>query len=274
MQNSKIKQSMSPTQLVKSSLNEEERIDLTLSEIEDTISIPTGQYPFVSIIMPAFNEDKTIGKTIREIASLMALHCLPFEIIVVDDGSSDRTSEEALRCGVLVLSNGQNRGKGYSLRRGLSVARGDLILTMDSDGEHRPVDIVRLLRCSFDGVDVVAGSRFLNGLNPTSSIHFVGNKLFNAAIMILTGRLVTDSQTGFRVLRRRVCDSLCLESDGYEVETEITLKSLRNGFSFREVPIGVRRREFGRTRIRLLSDGRKILQTILVLGLKSLSLEK
>lgn len=90
----------------------------------------------------------------------------------------------------------------------------------------------------------------------------------------MTGSYVADSQTGFRVLKRRVCDSLCSESDGYEVETEITLKSLRNGFSFREVPIGVRRREFRKTRIRLLSDGRKIIQTILVLCLKSLSSEK
>jgi hypothetical protein len=74
---------------------------------------------------------------------------------------------------------------------------------------------------------------------------------------------VTDSQTGFRVLKRKVIDTLHLESDGFEIETEITVKSLQNGFSFKEVPINVKRREYGISRVRMLSDGGKILKTIL-----------
>ena len=80
--------------------------------------------------------------------------------------------------------------------------------------------------------------------------------------MILTGKKVTDSQTGFRILKRKVIDVLCLQSDGFEIETEITVKSIRNGFSFKEVPINTRRREYGISRIKMLSDGRKILRTV------------
>ena len=80
--------------------------------------------------------------------------------------------------------------------------------------------------------------------------------------MGLTGRLVTDSQTGFRAMKKSIFDELNLQSDGYEIETEITVKSLMNGFSFMEVPITVERRRFSTSKIRILSDGKKILTTM------------
>lgn len=242
------------------------------SSFVDAASGGYAACPFVSIILPALNEERSIGKLVLEIVSLMSSHRLVFEVIVVDDGSTDKTVSVARRCGAVVLSNGGNRGKGYCLRKGLTMARGDLIVTMDSDGEHRPTDIIRLLRCSLGGVDVVAGSRFLNGTkNFTSKIHYFGNQLFNLSIMVLTGKKITDSQTGFRVLKRKVVDSLSLQSDGYEIETEITVKSFRNGFTFKEVPIYIKRREYGISRIRLLSDGKKILKTIVTSSLSKVA---
>ena len=89
--------------------------------------------------------------------------------------------------------------------------------------------------------------------------------------MVLTGKQITDSQTGFRVLKRKVIDSLRLQSDGYEIETEITVKSLRNGFTFKEVPIYIKRREYGISRIRMLSDGKKILTTIVTSSLSEVA---
>jgi glycosyltransferase involved in cell wall biosynthesis len=234
------------------------------SSLVDAASGRPATVPFVSIIMPALNEEKTVGKLVSEASSLMSSHHIPFEVIVVDDCSSDGTHGEALRCGAIVLRNDRTSGKGCCLRRGLEKARGDLIVTIDSDGEHLPKDIIRLLGHALGGVDVVCGSRFLNGSsNFTSRIHLVGNQIFNIVILILTGKRVTDSQTGFRVLKRKVIDTLRLESDGFEIETEITVKSLRNGFSFKEVPININRREYGISRVRMLSDGRKILQRIL-----------
>ena len=101
-----------------------------------------------------------------------------------------------------------------------------------------------------------------NAKHVTSNIHQLGNDFFNLAIMGLTGRVVTDSQTGFRAMKKDVFGKLNLQSDGYEIETEITIKSLMNGFSFVEVPITVERRRFNASKIRILSDGKKILTTI------------
>ena len=227
-----------------------------------------SKYPFVSIIMPALNEEKAIGKVVLEVVSLMNSIRWPFEVIVVDDCSIDKTCSVARKSGAIVLSNRENRGKGYCLRKGLRNAKGDLIVTMDSDGEHRATDVARLLMFALKGVDVVAGSRFIWAeKNCTSKSHIIGNHFFNICIMLLTGKRITDSQTGFRVMKRKVIDDLHLISDGYEIESEITIKSLKNGFSFIEIPIKISRREYGVTRIKMLSDGTKILKTIFVSSL-------
>jgi glycosyltransferase involved in cell wall biosynthesis len=227
------------------------------------VSAEHAPYPFVSIIMPAFNEEKAIGNVVSELFSVMKISGLSFEIIAVDDGSTDKTCSEALRCGAVVLSNGENHGKGYCLRKGLEKARGEVVVTMDSDGEHRPTDVLKLLGMFFKGNDVVAGSRFLNGgANFTSRIHYFGNQLMNLAVVSMVRKRITDSQTGFRAIKHSVFEKLRLESDGFEVETEITVKVLKNGFAFAEVPISVMPRKFGVSRVKLLWDGTKIFKTI------------
>lgn len=218
----------------------------------------------VSIIIPAYNEEKTIGDVISETSSIMDGLQIPYEIIVVDDGSTDKTGQIASTYKAIVLSNEKNYGKGYSLRRAFQHASGDIIVTIDSDGEHKPKEIPDLIEPLFNGTDIVAGSRFLGSQGrATTHLNVIGNFLFNTAIMALTGKVVTDSQTGFRAVKRYVLDSLNLESDGYEIETEITVKGLRNGFSFKETPITVERRKYNVSKLKLLSDGTRILKTIL-----------
>ena len=94
--------------------------------------------------------------------------------------------------------------------------------------------------------------------------------MFNIAIMTLTGKRVTDSQTGFRAMKRDVLEKLNLESDGFEIETEITVKSLRNDFVFQEKPISCERGKYRISKLKLLSDGRKILKTILKANIEEL----
>ncbi len=220
---------------------------------------------FVSVIIPAYNEGDTVAKVVEATAQIMEIYGAPFEIIVINDGSTDNTEVAALSTHkATVLSNKTNRGKGYCLREALTLAKGNIIVTLDSDGEHKPKEIPDLIDPLLEGNDIVSGSRVLcSNHDVTTKIHRLGNSLFNAAIMALTGSVITDSQTGFRAMKRGALDRLALESDGYEIETEIAVKSLRNGFSFKEVPISIQRREYNISKIRLLSDGRKILTTII-----------
>jgi glycosyltransferase involved in cell wall biosynthesis len=191
----------------------------------------------VTIIVPAYNEEKTVGHVLSEAISIMDETDVPYEIIVVDDGSTDKTGLIASGHKVTLITNEKNRGKGYSLKRALQHAQGDIIVTMDADGEHKPKELPDLIKPLFNGIHIVAGSRFI-GSNPevTTKLNKIGNRFFNMTILVLTGKRVTDSQTGFRAIRRDVLDTFNLESDGYEIESEITVKSLRNGFNFKETP--------------------------------------
>jgi glycosyltransferase involved in cell wall biosynthesis len=224
----------------------------------------------VSVVIPAYNEEKTIGNVIEETIQIMDSLGLPYEIIVVDDGSTDRTKEEASRYKATVLSNGRNRGKGYALRKGFQHAQGDIIVTIDADGSHKPKEIPDLINPLFNGADTVAGSRFLgDGRNHTSKLHILGNHLINMTIMVLTRKIITDSQTGLRAFKKEFLQKISLESYGYEIETEITVKSLKNGFKLKEVPVSCEKRRYSISKLRILSDGFKILKTILKSSVKN-----
>jgi len=224
--------------------------------------------PSVSVIIPALNEEKTIGNVIADTIDVMDSQNLPYEIIVVDDGSTDSTGRIASQYKATLLINETNMGKGYSMRRGFQEATGDIIVTIDSDGEHQPKEIPDLLQPVFQGTDMVSGSRFLgNSRHFTTRLNGIGNNLFNIAIMSLTGTQVTDSQSGFRAVKKEVLDAISLESSGYEIETEITIKSLRKGFTFQEKPITCHRRKFSNSKIKILRDGAKIAKTIITCSL-------
>jgi len=225
----------------------------------------------VSVVIPAYNEEKNIeGILFRTEKALEALN-LPYEVIVVDDGSTDKTKFLAERHKVIVISNGDNHGKGYALKRGLKDVRGELIVIMDADGSHRPEDIKRLIEPLVNGADVVMGSRFTGKRerDSTKKLHILGNKLFNLLIRILTKQYITDSQTGFRAFKKNVLEEIEITCDGYAVETELTVKTLKNGYIVHEESIIFEKRREGCSHINPLRDGIRILKTIIVTSIQA-----
>ena len=218
----------------------------------------------ISVVIPAYNEEKTISEVLEKTVQVMESMKAPYEIIVVDDGSTDKTREIASKYKVAVLSNGKNRGKGYALRKGFKHARGQIIITLDSDGSHDPKEIPKLIEPLYNGIDIATGSRFINNKEVTTKLNKLGNKIINAIIMTLTGKYITDSQTGFRAIKRKVLQKINLKAQGYEIETEITVKGLKNGFKYIEIPINCKKRIHSHSKLRILQDGIKILKSILI----------
>jgi len=219
----------------------------------------------VSVVIPAYNEEDNIGDVLLKTNVTMESIGLPYEVIVVDDGSIDETRFRAMQHNVTVLSNETNRGKGYTLKKGLQSANGNILVTMDADGSHQPEDIPKLLYPLLNGADAVFGSRFIgqHEQNSTKKLHIFGNNMFNFLIAVITGKRVTDSQTGFRAFKRKILDDIGISSNGYEVETELTMKSLRNGHIVQEEAITFKRRKSGASHLHPLFDGIKIFKTII-----------
>jgi len=202
----------------------------------------------VSIIVPAFNEEATIGEVLRRI--LKAKIPYPFEILVIDDGSQDKTSEKARQFRVKLLCHPENLGKGRALRTGIVQAAGEIIIWQDADLEYFPRDIPKLIHPIIQGsTDVVYGSRFAGKSGGMSLSHFLGNKILTWATRILFNYPLTDMETGYKAFRREVIDHIELTSDGFEIEPEVTAKVLNNGFRIIEVPINYRYRVKGKTKI-------------------------
>jgi glycosyltransferase involved in cell wall biosynthesis len=218
----------------------------------------------ISIVIPAYNEEKTIEEILLRTNKTMENIGFPYEIIVVDDGSTDKTRLLAERHKTTILNYGANKGKGYALKTGIQKATGNIIVTMDADGSHKPEEITKLLKPLLNGADIVAGSRFIGKQENGSAkkLHIFGNHIFNLLILLLTRKQITDSQTGFRALKKTVIQEIEITSEGYQIETELTVKTLRNGYIIQEEPITCEKRKNGCSHLNPLNDGFKILKTI------------
>jgi glycosyltransferase involved in cell wall biosynthesis len=224
----------------------------------------------LSVVIPIFNEELTIGDVIGRLKTTMQKIGFKHEIIVVDDCSEDRSLEISKSQNVKVYSLKKHMGKGYALRTGFAKAKGEIIATIDSDGSHRPEELPRLLAPILqDKADLVIGSRFLRQ-KPVSTrkLNALGVRLFNVLIKILTRTEVSDSQSGYRVIKSEVLKNLSLKSGEYEIESEMLVKTARRGFRIREVPISFEQRTYGKSRLDPMVDGFKILLSIVLAYVK------
>ncbi|MGA3112489.1 MAG: glycosyltransferase family 2 protein [Candidatus Bathyarchaeia archaeon] len=218
----------------------------------------------LSIIIPVYNEELTIGDIIDRVKAVASQTGLETEIIVVDDHSYDRSLQQAGKRGVRLYSLKQHSGKGYALRVGFSKAKGDVIVTVDSDGSHRPEELPEVLAPVLSGqADLVIGSRYMKHKRVAARrLNAFGVRLFNFSIQLLTGVIITDSQSGYRAMKREVLKSQKLKSGEYEIESEMLVKTVKKKFRIAEVPISFEQRTYGRSGIDPIFDGFKIFLSI------------
>ena len=210
----------------------------------------------ISIIIPAFNEEKTIGNIISRIQSLYPVA----EIIVINDGSTDNTAAAAQGSGAKVYNHPYNIGNGAAVKSGIRVATGDILILMDGDGQHDPADIQRLLD-HFPEYDMVVGSRSQDG--QASFGRAFGNTVYNWFASYVTKFSIKDLTSGFRAVKSDIARSFVfLLPNTYSYPTTITLGVLRSGNSVKYVPIKVRRRQNGHSSIKIIQDGIKFFMII------------
>jgi glycosyltransferase involved in cell wall biosynthesis len=198
--------------------------------------------PVLSLIMPVHNEGATLREVLERIGTVDMP--VPFELIVVDDGSTDgavdtidpRWVPNAVT--LRIVAARINRGKGSALRKGFSMARGDILGVQDADLEYDPHQIPDLIRPILDDeADVVFGSRQFGANASYSFWYTLGNRLISLTASMLFDRITTDSYTCYKFMRRDAYESVSLSADGFDIEAELTGGLLGNGWRYREVPI-------------------------------------
>jgi len=217
----------------------------------------------LSVIIPAFNEQKTIKPLINELHSKLSKSKYTYEIIFIDDGSKDRTFDEAKSTKLVkIYKNGKNKGKGYCLRLGAKIARGEVIAFIDSDGSHLIDDFIRSLDIFFRLIQkttskriILTGTRFKSNHYGTSKFNKIGNGLYVKIMKIISSARLTDITCGLRIIGKNDFIDLDLTASRYTIEVEMIGNALRKGFAVIEVPIKSKQRVYGKSGIHFAREG-------------------
>ena len=193
------------------------------------------------MIVPAYNEATVIADVIREAKRVFAkAKNFDIDVVVINDGSKDNTSEEARKGGAVVIDHILNSGAGGATLTGLAYARHnnyDIAATMDADGQHAPKDVLNgIKRLNQDDTGLLIGSRLINS-EGMSKTKVLGNKGLSFITKLLFGTNVTDSQSGLRIYSKRAIESLDWKTAGYEFCSEMIWRANQLNLSMAEYPI-------------------------------------
>lgn len=219
----------------------------------------------LSVIIPVYNEVASIEEIVRRVQATNRA----FEIVIVDDGSTDGTRDVLRRLdgsgNIRVLFHEKNRGKGAAIRTGLQAAQGDVFLIQDADLEYDPRDYPVLLRPIEEGIaDVVYGSRFLGGPRRVVMFwHMVANKLLTLMTNVLYNSILSDMETGYKAFRREVIENMPLHANRFDFEPEFTAKVLKRNYRIFEVPISFNPRDYSQGKKIKLRDAFEAVWTLL-----------
>ena len=201
----------------------------------------------LSIIVPVYNEEKTLLPLLKKVQNVKLLG-LKKQIIVINDGSTDKTAEVMKKIkipGIQIYQHDKNRGKGAAIRTAIPHTTGDFVIIQDADLEYDPADYVIILKPLLDGrADVVYGSRFKGVGRAFLFWHYVGNKLLTFITNILYDTILTDMETCYKAFKGDLIRSIPLRSNRFDFEPEVTAKILKRGVKLFEVPINYDGRNF------------------------------
>lgn len=214
---------------------------------------------FLSVIIPVLNEGSVIGSIIERIQNVLKTEAFQYEILVIDDGSTDDTAVNAQKAGATVVSHPYNIGNGAAVKTGIRHAQGDVLLMLDGDGQHPPEDILRLL-AKIGPYDMVVGARTQD--SDSARHRDIANKIYNWLATYVSGFKIQDLTSGFRAVKSNIArEFLHLLPNTFSYPTTITMAVLRSGYSLAYEPI-VSPKRVGKSKIKIFRDGTRFLLII------------
>ncbi len=222
----------------------------------------------LSIIVPVYNEEKTVKKVIDELKKLK----IEKEIIVVDDGSTDSTRKILKKIkGIRLYYHKKNQGKGSAVTTGIKHSKGKLIIIQDADLEYNPKEIPKLIEAmDYYNSDAVYGYRFLKIKGKRIILHDLGNRILSFITSLLFLRSIPDMETCYKLIKRDFLEDMKLRSKRFEIEPEITAKLIKKGAKIISIPIAFKPRSYEEGKKIRIKDGLIALYTLFKFRISSL----
>lgn len=214
----------------------------------------------ISVVLPTYNEEKNLITLLPFLQRELSNCAGPFEIIVIDGGSTDKTAAVSRDLGAKVIVP-KDHGFGNAIKTGFEAAKGRYIITMDADNSHPP-DLIRKMVKSIEGADLVIGSRFINGAVYVTDlwrkvVSTISNKIFKAALSLP----VHDLSSGFKIYRKRILEDIDIKSEDFDVQLELLIKIISKGGRVKEIPLVYKKRLYGYSKVRTIKCGWAFLRT-------------
>ena len=221
----------------------------------------------ISVIVPAYNEEKNIASVIKELSKLR--HDYKVEIIVIDDASKDGTAEIAKNEGAdKVISHKKNKGKGGAFKTGLSHATKEFIVQFDADGQLKASDIPKLINALKGGADIVLGARYsLKNIFKSSKgaqTNLFGNIFVSFIATIFSGKYIIDVMTGLKAFKKNKIKKIIPHANDFAYEAEVVVRASQNDLKISTVPISCRQRKSGKSYLSPYKHGFSVIRTIIM----------
>jgi glycosyltransferase involved in cell wall biosynthesis len=212
---------------------------------------------FISVIVPAYNEEKNIELAVDEVKKVLDNSPWSYEIIIVDDGSKDKTYEISKNTGSKILKHEVNQGKGFAIRDGIKLAKGDIIVIQDADLTISAKTIPSIIKkITGDNYDAAYATRLAGKVEDGSMplYRIFGNILFAKILSLITGQKLTDTLSGQKGFKRQIFEKMNIETSSWP-DFEILIKSSKMGFKTTEIQVDYFRRREGKSKMKVINHG-------------------